>query len=178
MIGKYHFLYLGLILLLTASCGNNFEQLASETPPENAVSQNTSSSAQQARQFYTVTNDFQDYRGADSGVYIYLTSVNTGQTYIVPPTKYSSVELEYVIMEAKVEGKCVQVPTEAFPLLVSVCKSRECASVRSLDVLLKNPAHYNINGIGGLLIPQIYPVSPCSKEFVNLIGNEGEYKTL
>lgn len=130
-------------------------------------------------QFYTITNDFQDHLGKGESVYVLLTSVDTEKKYIIPPTKYTSVELEYVIMEdAKVDGECVKVPAEAFPLVVSVCQSRECSFVRSLDVLLKNPAHYNIGGIGGYLVPHIYPVSPCSEDFVELMNNIGEYKEI
>ena len=175
MIFRYSFLYLVFIFFLLNSCGSS-EELSSTNAPEETGSsfeENTRSE----KLFYTITNDFQDHHGA-APVYVYLNSISTGESYIVPPTKYSPVELEYVIMDIKVEGECIKIPEEAFPVSVGVCESNECASVRSLSVVLKNPAHYNISGIGGLLTPQIYPVSPCSKDFVELIGSIEEYQTL
>ncbi len=139
---------------------------------------NTEAPNQDKEQFYTITNDFQDYRGGGA-MYVLLTSVNIEKTYIIPPTIYGPLELEYVVMEeAKVDGECVKVPASAFPLAVHICQSQECSQARSLDIILKNPAHYNISGIGGFLAPHIYPVSPCSKEFVDLMKNVGEYKEL
>ncbi len=173
---KNKVLFLFCVFFLLLSCEDTaVNELASTDEEENKTSVE-SVIKPDMEQFYTITNDFQDHRGVNP-VYILLTSVDTEGTYIIPPTKYTSVELEYVIMEeAKVDGECVKVPAEAFPLAVNVCQSRECSSVRSLDVLLKNPAHYNISGIGGYLAPHIYPVSPCSEDFVDLMNNIGEYK--
>ena len=72
----------------------------------------------------------------------------------------------------------MEIPATAFPISVSVCKSSDCKSVRSLNVVLQKPAHYNISGVGGLLSPQIYPVSPCSEQIVDVINNVGEYEEL
>ena len=128
-------------------------------------------------QFYSITNDFLDHRGLGTPIYIHLSSVNTKQNYIVPPTQYTALKLtDAVLQEFKVEGECVQLPAEAFPVKVSVCNSRECTAIRSLDVILKTPAHYNLSGVGGLLSPHIYPVSPCSEDFAKLIENIGAYK--
>ena len=173
------------IFFFTVSCGYTKQDLASEDPSKTSsdtssgtnldsdVSKNTSAAVSR-ESFYTITNDFHDYKGLEPQ-YILLSSTKTGQNYIIPPTQYSSVELKYIRIDIKVEGDCVKIPVEAFPVSVSVCKSGDCSSVRPLNVLLKNPAHYSIHGIGGLLTPQIYPVSPCSADFVKLIDTIGEY---
>lgn len=127
---------------------------------------------------FTITNDFQDYKGTGLGVYIALTSIKTGKVYVIPPTTYKSVALDYVITDLKVEGECSQVPEYEFPLAVSVCETTECLSTRPLNALLKNPLHYNIDGIGGLFIPQIYPSSPCSKNFIDKAKKIEQYTTL
>jgi len=171
------------VFFFAISCEEQ-EELASEDPSESppeitnltADAPKNISTAVNRESFYTITNDFQDYKGLGEPQYILLSSTKTGQRYIIPPTKYSSVELEYIIIDIKVEEDCVKIPAAAFPVSVGVCKSSDCSSFRSLDVLLKNPAHYSIHGIGGLLTPQIYPVSPCSTDFVKLIDTIGEYK--
>ena len=152
MIEKHIILYLVFILFLMGSCENSVQEMNLEVPGAGA-----SDGTQNTEQFFTITNEFQDHRGSGP-LYVHLQSVDTGQTYIVPPTKYVSQELAYVIMDIKVEGECIKIPAKAFPVAVSVCESSKCTKVRSLDVLLKNPAHYNLNGIGGLLTPQINPV--------------------
>ena len=172
MIERHIILYLVFILFLMGSCENSVQDMALKSPGAN-----TKDDPQNTEQFFTITNEFQDHRGSGP-LYIHLQSVDTGQTYVVPPTKYVSQELEYVIMDIKVEGECIKIPAGAFPVAVGVCESSECTKVRSLDVLLKNPAHYNINGIGGLLTPQINPVSPCSPEFTKLVESVGEYTQL
>lgn len=85
---------------------------------------------------------------------------------------------QIIIENAIVDGKCITVPAEDFPVLISVCQSSECTAIRPLNVVLKKPAHYNISGIGGLLIPQVYPVSPCSEDFVKLMQTVEEYTEL
>ena len=181
---KLKALFFVFVFLLSVSCEEGETTLPSSAPEgesateEEGAMQNASVAVNpSAERFFTVTNDFLNYTGT-SGEYLRLKSVGTGQVYIVPPTQYSALELEYVIMEAKVEGECVKVPASAFPVEVGVCQSSKCSAVRSLSVILNNPAHYNLNGIGGLLTPQIYPVSPCSEDFVKVISNVGEYKQL
>ena len=180
MFSRYYFLYFVFILSFTVSCGSGIGELHSKSPPEDQPNTALSSpDSLSPGKVYAITNDFRDQRG--NAVYIHLSSVNTKEIYIIPPTQYSEVELDYIKIDMKVEGECVEVPDTAFPVLVSVCKSSEssnCPLTRSLDVLLKNPAHYNINGIGGLLTPQVYPVSPCSGDLVKLIGTIGEYDKL
>ena len=175
MTRRYYFLNFVFIFFIFNSCYSNIEELASLSSPGNQA-EPTSSSVDDTVKLYTITNDFQDRRG--NPVHIHLSSVKTKKNYVIPPTTYNEVVLDYVKMDMKVEGECLKIPSEAFPVSVSVCKLSDCVSVRSLDVLLKNPAHYNISGIGGLLIPQIYPVSPCSDNFIKLIGTVSEYKKL
>ncbi len=169
-------LFLSFVFFLLNSCGVSEELSSTDAPAEESDGLARELSGNEG-QFYTVTNDFQNHQNANP-VYIQLSSINTGENYIIPPTKYSSVELQYVIMDVKVEGECVKIPKEAFPVSVGVCESSGCTSVRPLSVVLKNPAHYNISGIGGLLTPQINPVSPCSKEYIDLIGSVEDYQTL
>ena len=158
------------ILFLAVSCGEegNVASLdaTDATPPPAHQDQK-----------YTITNDFQDHKSVNP-VYVLLTSTQTGEKYIVPPTKYGSLQLQYAVIDLKVLGQCTEVPATAFPVSVSVCQSSECNSVRSLNVVLQKPAHYNINGVGGLLTPQIYPISPCSGQIVDAINNIGEYEDL
>ena len=171
----YRLLFFGFVFFLLNSCGGSAE-LSSTGSPEGQEDDVLSDPTNEGS-FYTITNDFQDHHNA-APVYLYLSSVNTGKAYVVPPTKYNSVELEFVIIDMKVEEECIKIPKEAFPISVGVCQSSECTSVRPLNVILKNPAHYNIGGIGGLLTPQILPVSPCSKEYIDLVGSIEEYQTL
>ena len=170
-------LYLFSIFILLNACGG-FTELSSKNLSGNTGTDEATPSVPDTQKFYTITNDFQNYQGVGPA-YIYLQSTKSGKSYIVPPTKYSSRELKYAVVEdIKVEGECLKVPEEDFPLSVGVCQSNECSSVRPLDAILKNPAHYNISGIGGLLTPQIYPVSPCSKDYVELIESANEYQKL
>ncbi|MDE0118572.1 MAG: hypothetical protein OXM55_01005 [Bdellovibrionales bacterium] len=161
---------LSIFFLLVACAGDRSVQTQDSMNPSEVVSNNT-------EQFFAITNEFQDHRGSGP-LYILLKSVDTNDTYIIPPTKYVSTELDYVIVDMKVEGECVRIPAKAFPVAVHVCESPECTKVRSLDVLIKNPAHYNLNGLGGLLTPQINPVSPCSPEFIQLVESVGEFTDL
>ena len=182
---KNYFLILLLAFALTA-CGGNSTQSAStdkmatsaEQASVNKATENPASATPSAGQFYSITNDFLDHRGLGTPIYIHLSSVNTPQqNYIIPPTQYTALKLtEAVLQEFKVEGECVKIPAEAFPVAVGVCNSGECTAIRSLDVILKTPAHYNLSGVGGLLSPHIYPVSPCSEDFAILIENIGAYK--
>ena len=115
---------------------------------------------------YTVTNDFQEYNGQEmTTAVLYLRSLNTGESYIIPPTEYEPVALTNFIIDIKVSGDCVEVPAHAFPVMVGVCQSEQCDSVRPLNMVLSQPAHYNLSGIGGLLTPAMSPYSPCSKEY-------------
>ena len=126
---------------------------------------------------FAITNDFNSHTAKD-GVFIYLVG-NNGQNYTLPPTQYSPLELEYVIVSSlKVEGECVKVPKEAFPLSVYVCETSKCQKVRPLDLRLVNPAHYNINGVGGLITPRISPVSPCSEDFLKRIKDVKLYQEI
>ena len=177
MTFRHHFLFLSFVFFLLNSCGGMTEELSStDTSEEEQASVSSDPSVNEER-FYTITNDFQNHKNANP-VYIQLSSINTGESYVIPPTKYKPVELKYVIIDIKVEGECVKIPEKAFPVSVGVCESSGCTSVRSLSVILKNPAHYNISGIGGLLTPQINPVSPCSKEYIDLIGSVEDDQTL
>ena len=175
---KFNFFYpLFLFLFLTTSCSDEFAELASEDPEVDTEEVATTMTTEST--LFSITNEFQDHTGLNDSAYIHLASTETEKTYIIPPTKYKSVELDQIIIEnAKVDGQCVTVPAKNFPVLVSVCQSPECTAVRSLNVVLKKPAHYNISGIGGLLIPQVYPVSPCSEDFVKLMQTVEEYTQL
>ena len=177
------FIFLLALAFTLTSCGSNSTQSASTDKATTSAEQVSQAPAEgasvnnKAGQFYSITNDFLDHRGLGTPIYIHLSSVNTQQNYIVPPTQYTALKLtDAVLQEFKVEGECVQIPAEAFPVAVSVCNSRECTAIRSLDIILKTPAHYNISGVGGLLSPNIYPVSPCSEDFAKLIENIGAYK--
>jgi len=183
-------LFLFTVVFFVNTCGPHLEDRISEDPSEGTLNDTQTSNTQTSNTqtsnviaptnkdtFYAFTNNFQDHQGLGS-VSMVLTSVNTGETYIVPPTDYSSIELEYVSIDMKVKGECVTIPAKAFPVLVNVCESHQCNSIRSLYVVLNNPAHYSLNGIGGFLIPQVYPVSPCSKEVIPLINNVKEYKAI
>ena len=173
---KFLFFY-PLFLLLTVSCSDEFAELASES--EETSAKETMTTTTDNSTLFSITNEFQDHTGLSDSVYIHLTSTKTEKTYIIPPTKYKSVELDRIIIEnAKVDGQCITVPAKDFPILVSICQSPECYSIRSLNVVLKKPAHYNISGIGGLLIPQVYPVSPCSENFIKLMQTVEEYTQL
>lgn len=166
------YLFVLSILFLAVSCGeeNNVGSLDSTnaTPP---VQQ------QQPDKMYTITNDFQDHTSVDPA-HILLKSRRSAEKYVIPPTKYGPLQLQYAVIDLKVMGECIEIPAGAFPVSVSVCQSSECNSVRSLNVVLQKPAHYNIGGVGGLLTPQIYPVSPCSEQIVDTINNVGEYTDL
>ncbi len=132
---------------------------------------------EQKPEYFTITNDFNSHKTED-GVFIYLMG-NNGQNYIVPPTQYSSLELEYVIVQSlKVEGECVQVPKEAFPISVYACETGQCQKIRSLESMLVSPAHYNINGVGGLVTPRISHFSPCSEKFFKLIEDIKPYQEI
>lgn len=162
---------------LSISC-TELEELASEDGGE-VTDETVATAPTQDNTPYSITNEFQDHAGINSSVYIHLASTTTKKTYIIPPTNYKAVELERIIIDdAKVDGKCVTVPAEDFPVLVSVCQTAECTAIRPLNVLLKKPAHYNISGIGGLLVPQVYPVSPCSEDFVKLMQTVEDYTQL
>lgn len=158
------------ILFLVVSCGGE-DNVASldatdATPPPS-----------DQNKMYTITNDFQDHKSVDP-VYVLLKSTKTGEKYIIPPSEYGPLQLQYAVIDLRVMGQCVEIPATAFPVAVSICQSSECKSARSLNVVLQKPAHYNINGVGGLLTPQIYPVSPCSERMVDIINNVGEYTDL
>ena len=158
------------ILFLAVSCGK-------EDNVANLDATDTTPSTAHQDQKYTITNDFQDHKGVEP-LYVLLTNTKTGEKYVVPPTEYGSLQLQYAVIDLRVIGRCVEIPATAFPISVSVCKSSDCKSVRSLNVVLQKPAHYNISGVGGLLSPQIYPVSPCSEQIVDVINNVGEYEEL
>ena len=173
MIRKYTIIPINLffiVFLLTACEVETLVETQDSLNPNENPSKNT-------ELFFSITNEFQDHKGSGP-LYLLLKSVDTDNTYIIPPTKYISTELEYVIVDMEVEGECVRIPSTAFPLAVHVCESSKCTKVRSLDVLIKNPAHYNLNGLGGLLTPQINPVSPCSPEFIQLVDSVEEFTDL
>ncbi len=170
-MSKYFFFI--VVLFFMVSCGDSASQVDSESTQFSSAE---NSEEQPSAEQFAITNDFQDYAGAGSK-YIYLTG-NNGQNYIVPPTEYGPMEFKYVIMDIKVKGECIQVPAEAFPISVSVCESKKCSKIRPLDFILTNPAHYNISGIGGLLIPRVDPYSPCSGEYFDLIDNIKPYEEI
>ena len=175
MIKKYYCLFFAAVFLILAGCET--EEGASVDMASEDPNANPPAVEQESPEYFAITNEFEDHKGRGR-MFLYLTGRNE-QSYIVPPTQYSSVELKYVIMDSvKVEGECVQVPKEAFPLAVSVCETDKCKKIRPLDVVLTNPAHYNINGIGGLVTPRIAPFSPCSKEFFDLIEDVQPYQAI
>lgn len=122
------------------------------------------------QKFYVFTNDF--HSGLDvSRPYIRLVGA-TGEAYIIPPLEYEDVETEQAIISGfKVKNGCIKIPERGFPLKVNVCDTKVCTNSRYLaDIVMPN--NYGIAGVGGLLVPQVYPVSPCSEEFVHYIKNE------
>ena len=128
---------------------------------------------------YTITNDFQEYRDQQmTSATLYLKSLNTEETYIIPPTQYEPVALASFIIDIQVKGACSEVPARAFPVMVGVCQSEQCDFVRPLNMVLKQPAHYNLSGIGGLLTPAVSPVSPCSSEAFDLIETIQPYQEI
>ena len=175
--------YLGYIFIFLLACEDQphvSRQDSTQDPNQDPSAQVTGNIAQTEEEpFYTITNDFQDYDGTEvAGVSLYLQSLNTGSAYIIPPTKYSPATLTHFIINMQIKEGCIELPASAFPVVVGVCKSAKCEAVRSLNVALKQPAHYNISGIGGLLTPAVYPVSPCSPEALELVEAQEPYETI
>ena len=164
-------LWFVLLPLLTISCDNTSESVwHSET--ENEPNQ----AAQEQTVFYVITSDFQDDKTTERK-HLRLLSEQTGQSFIVPPAKYGHVQTASAIISGfKVEGEnaCVPIPESAFPLWVDVCETSNCTRVRRTGRVI-NPGHYSISGIGGLMLLQQNPLSPCSEEFTEQIKNVSEY---
>ena len=155
----------------TQSANSSFTSASTDTSARDQASDAVQASTEKREtsglKFYVFTNDFYNARGMERP-YVRLISMS-GESYIVPPVEYDEVKTEYAVINSfKVKSGCIKVPERSFPLKIHICDSVSCAQSRYLaDIMVPN--HYGIAGIGNLLIPQIYPVSPCSEEFVKLL---------
>lgn len=160
-----------LLIILLLSCQGNMESMDSSVAFESTdVNTMDTEQAQTRQKFYIFTNDF--HSGLNiKRPYIRLVGA-TGESYVVPPLEYEDVETDQAIISGfKVKTGCIKIPGRSFPLKVNVCDTKVCKNSRYLaDIMIPN--HYGIAGVGGLLVPQVYPVSPCSEEFVQYIKNE------
>ena len=169
---------------MTACESDNTSQQASQTDTPSAEGDSpTDPSAEEKgpevpQEFYTVTNDFQEYDNQQmKKAILYLKSLNTGDTYVIPPTEYESLTLtNFIIENIKVKGECIEVPAHAFPVMVGVCQSEQCDYVRPLNMVLSRPAHYNLSGIGGWLTPAMSPISPCADQLSELVDTIQPYQ--
>ena len=98
-IVKKNYLFILLLALAFTACRDNSTQSASTDKKATSAEQASVSQASadkeapannKAGQFYSITNDFLDHRGLGTPIYIHLSSVNTQQNYIVPPTQYTA----------------------------------------------------------------------------------------
>lgn len=171
---KYFIIFL-FVMLSACQDGTRVEassEASVRDQASNAVQAATNKQGKSGLKFYVFTNNFYNAKGMERP-YVRLISV-TGESYIVPPLEYDAVETKYAVIDGfKVKNGCIKVPERAFPLKVNICDSISCAKSQYLaDVVMPN--HYGIAGVGGLFIPQVYPVSPCSDEFVQYIKRDME----
>ena len=175
---KKNILFVLLFLGLMVACEDNTSQ--QHSLQDTATGESTQVDAPALPDsVYTVTNDFREYNGQEMApAVLYLKSLNTEEVYIIPSTEYESVALTSFIIDMQVKGECAKVPARAFPVMVGVCQSEQCDYVRPLNMVLKQPAHYNLSGIGGLLTPAVSPVSPCSPKTFELVETIQPYQKI
>ena len=175
-IMKY-FLVLSAFLLCACESGvepeTEITSASVEEPSSEAPEPEQKKSSSKAA-FFTFTNDFTSLSGERPPIRL-VQKGRRKKSFIVPAVQYADVEVGDVLIGGfKVKAGCVEVPEQAFPLLVYICETAKCLkmSERPLGEIIV-PSHYNLLGVGGLLAPQINPVSPCSEEFVSYIKDTG-----
>ena len=133
-----------------------------------------SEESRQGQEFY-FSNDFKNL--ANQSVYLHIIT-SVGQSFPLPPAQYGSVQVSNTIVEGfRMDSGCVKVLERDFPVTISICDSAQCSAIKNV-VDIHTPGHYNISGVGGLVIPEIYPESPCSENLIQHMENTGEYTQL
>ena len=164
---KMFFLFM---LFFICACGDNTGQLDSKVEFAQV-----SQAAQEEGQVFYLSNNAKNLAG--QSVYLHVIN-NFGQSFHLPPAQYGSVQVANAIIAGfRMDSGCVKVLEADFPLTISVCNSAECSAIKNV-VDLHTPGHYNISGVGGLFIPEVYPESPCSENLIQHIESTGEYTQL
>ncbi len=96
----------------------------------------------------------------DFPVFVYLCEPDPEESPVDQITRLNQ-ELEEIVAE-----------NEPAPALCS--RVRDIAPNRIAQIFV--PGHYGLSGVGGLLVLEVYPVSPCSPSFEEYIQNAGEYQ--
>ena len=162
-------LWFSVFLLCSACTGgsNQFDSEVDFVSPEDISRDNED-------EFY-FSNNFRNLNGQA----VYLHIINSfGQSVVLPPAQAGALQIANTVVEGfRMNSGCVKVLEGDFPITVSLCDSIECKAVRNI-VDLHTPGHYNMSGVGGLVIPEVYPVSPCSEDLIQYINQAGEYSPL
>ena len=158
------------ILFFVCSCSDNTGSLNSEVEFAHL-----SQASREGGQEFFLSNDSKNLSG--QAVYLHVIT-GVGQSFLLPPAQYGTVRVSNTIVEGfNMDSGCVKVLEKDFPVTISVCDSAQCSAIKNV-VDIHTPGHYNFSGVGGLVIPEIYPESPCSERLVDHIENDAEFTQL